>query len=209
MCNSVNLLKTTDLDTISGWILSYMNYIPIKLIAFQAVLVVKNCQRRRHKRRFDLIGVKRWGACLEKALQPLPHPGGTPRPQGGCASSFLYWKIHSSFCVFLGLGNMSIFITISLQIFKKFLDDFLIIIFIHMYFSIVGTVKMNWLYLSLSTLFFLKLFTSSFSRHWVCIAAGLHCCRWAFSSCGEQGLPCVQAPGRLTAAASPAAGHRL
>ena len=44
-----------------------------------------------------------------------------------------------------------------------FLNDFLII-FIHMYFSIIGTMKMNQLYLSLST-FFLKLISFFISLH--------------------------------------------
>ena len=43
------------------------------------------------------------------------------------------------------------------------LNDFLII-FIHMYFSIIGTMKMNQLYLSLSTLFFFKAYLFLYFR---------------------------------------------
>jgi len=34
------------------------------------------------------------------------------------------------------------------------------------------------------------------------LALGLHCCAWAFSSCGEQGLPFVGVCGLLTVVAS-------
>ena len=40
-------------------------------------------------------------------------------------------------------------------------------------------------------------------------ALGLHCCTWAFSSCGEQGLLFVQVRGLLIAVASLVAEHRL
>ena len=59
------------------------------------------------------------------------------------------------------------------------------------------TMKMNQLYLSLSTLFFLKLI-----YFFIFIALGLHCCRWAFSSCGEQGLLFTEVCGLLTVVAS-------
>ena len=39
--------------------------------------------------------------------------------------------------------------------------------------------------------------------------AGLHCCAWAFSSCGKQGLPLVAVQGLPTAAASPVVEHRV
>ena len=38
---------------------------------------------------------------------------------------------------------------------------------------------------------------------------GLCCCVWAFSSCGERGLPFVVVRGLLIAVASPVAEHRL
>ena len=38
---------------------------------------------------------------------------------------------------------------------------------------------------------------------------GLHCCAWAFCSCGEQGLLFVAVCGLLIAVASLAAGHGL
>ena len=38
-------------------------------------------------------------------------------------------------------------------------------------------------------------------------ALGLHCCTWAFSSCGEQGLLFVVVRGLLIAVASLAAEH--
>ena len=40
-------------------------------------------------------------------------------------------------------------------------------------------------------------------------ALGLHCCMWAFSSCGEWGLLFVVVRGLLIAAASPVAEHGL
>lgn len=67
----------------------------------------------------NLIGVEAWGAHLEKALHPLPPSrGGTLLPQGGCASSSLCWKTYPPLCALSGLGNMSIFKAISLQIFE-------------------------------------------------------------------------------------------
>ena len=43
-------------------------------MAFQVVLVVKNPPAKEGDTRggFDLLGAKRWGAYLEKALHPLP-----------------------------------------------------------------------------------------------------------------------------------------
>ena len=38
---------------------------------------------------------------------------------------------------------------------------------------------------------------------------GLRCCVWAFSSCGEQGLPFIAVCGLLIAVASLVAEHRL
>ena len=38
---------------------------------------------------------------------------------------------------------------------------------------------------------------------------GLHCCAWAFSSCGERGLLLVAVCGLLTAVASLVVEHRL
>ena len=40
-------------------------------------------------------------------------------------------------------------------------------------------------------------------------ALGLHCCAWAFSSCGERGLLFVAVRGLLTAVASLVAEHGL
>ena len=40
-------------------------------------------------------------------------------------------------------------------------------------------------------------------------ALGLHCCAWAFSSCGEQGLLFVVVRGLLIAVASLVAEHGL
>ena len=40
-------------------------------------------------------------------------------------------------------------------------------------------------------------------------ALGLHCCTWAFSSCGEQRLLFIMMRGRLIAVASPVAEHGL
>ena len=40
-------------------------------------------------------------------------------------------------------------------------------------------------------------------------ALGLHCCVWAFSSCGEQGLLFVAVPGLLIAVASLVVEHGL
>ena len=40
-------------------------------------------------------------------------------------------------------------------------------------------------------------------------ALGLHCCTWAFSSCGERGLLFVVVLRLLTAVASLTAEHRL
>ena len=40
-------------------------------------------------------------------------------------------------------------------------------------------------------------------------ALGLHCCAWAFSSCGEQGLLFVAVRGLLVAVASLVLEHRL
>ena len=40
-------------------------------------------------------------------------------------------------------------------------------------------------------------------------ALGLHCCMWAFFSCGEQGLLFVVVHGLLTAVASLVAKHGL
>ena len=40
-------------------------------------------------------------------------------------------------------------------------------------------------------------------------ALGLHCCAWAFSSCGKQGLPFVAVRGLLIAVASFVAEHGL
>ena len=40
-------------------------------------------------------------------------------------------------------------------------------------------------------------------------ALGLHCCMWAFSSCGEQGLLFVMVRGLLIAVASLVAEHGL
>ena len=40
-------------------------------------------------------------------------------------------------------------------------------------------------------------------------ALGLHCCSWAFSSCGELGLLFVEVHGLLIAVASLVAEHRL
>ena len=62
---------------------------------------------------------------------------------------------------------------------------------------------MNQLYLSLSTLFFLKLI-----YFFIFVALGLHCCRWAFSSCGEQGLLFLGVRGLLTVEASQSTGCR-
>ena len=38
-------------------------------------------------------------------------------------------------------------------------------------------------------------------------ALGLHCCVWAFSSCGERGLPFFAVHGLLIVVASPVAEH--
>ena len=40
-------------------------------------------------------------------------------------------------------------------------------------------------------------------------ALGLHCCTWAFSSCGERGLLFIAMHGLLTAVASLVAEHGL
>ena len=40
-------------------------------------------------------------------------------------------------------------------------------------------------------------------------ALGLHCCTWAFSSCGEQGLLFVEVRGLLVVVASLVAEHGL
>ena len=40
-------------------------------------------------------------------------------------------------------------------------------------------------------------------------ALGLHCCAWAFSSCGEQGLLFIAVRGLLIAVASLVAEHGL
>ena len=40
-------------------------------------------------------------------------------------------------------------------------------------------------------------------------ALGLRCCAWAFSSCGEQGLPFVAVRGLLIAVASLVVEHGL
>ena len=40
-------------------------------------------------------------------------------------------------------------------------------------------------------------------------ALGLHCCAWAFSSCGEQGLLSTAVCGLLIEVASLVAEHRL
>ena len=40
-------------------------------------------------------------------------------------------------------------------------------------------------------------------------ALGLHCCEWAFSSCGEQGLLFIVVHGLLIAVASLVAEHGL
>ena len=40
-------------------------------------------------------------------------------------------------------------------------------------------------------------------------ALGLHCCTWAFFSCGERGLLFVMVRGLLIAVASPVAEHGL
>ena len=40
-------------------------------------------------------------------------------------------------------------------------------------------------------------------------ALGIHCCAWAFSSCGERGLLFVAVRGLLIAVASLVVEHRL
>ena len=66
-----------------------------------------------------------------------------------------------------------------------------------------------------SLILFLKiilyfLFFSRFSFIYLFMAAlGLHCCAWAFSSCGEQGLLFIAVHGLLIAAASLVAEHGL
>ena len=41
------------------------------------------------------------------------------------------------------------------------------------------------------------------------VVLGLHCCAWAFSSCGERGLLFIVVRGLLIAVASLVAEHRL
>ena len=54
-----------------------------------------------------------------------------------------------------------------------------------------------------------------FKKHFVLFiylflaASGLHCCTWAFSSCGERGLLFVVVRGLLVAVASVVAEHGL
>ena len=54
--------------------------------------------------------------------------------------------------------------------------------------------------------------TSSFLKKLIYLylaALGLHCCTWAFSSCGELGLLPIAVRGLLTAEACLVAEHRL
>ena len=52
-------------------------------------------------------------------------------------------------------------------------------------------------------------FSFSFFSFFLLAASGLHCCMWAFSSCGEPGLLFVEVHGLLIVVASLVAEHGL
>ena len=70
----------------------------------------------------------------------------------------------------------------------------------------------NWLVFLLlgvkSSLYILDFFVCFFVCFFLAVL-GLHCCTWAFSSCGERGLLFIAVRGFLIAVASLAAGHGL
>ena len=59
------------------------------------------------------------------------------------------------------------------------------------------------------SLFFFRIFAFIYLFYLFLAALGLHCCAWAFSSCGEWGLLFVAVRGLLITVASLVVEHRL